>query len=180
MGPKDSPRGGWNGSREGQFRRRQRAVTAGRRRGTGGRGGRDRRNRGRGAGDRRRGARGRGARAKACAQTGGEEAGQESGEEESRAEEKGEKIEAQKEGRQEESEKDGEEEKKALSLFQNRDPREERAGTLVPAFSFCGIAPPGVGFHRPWLLPNLNAALLDSGIELPGGAMMFAGSTEYH
>src|SRR5882762_10006307 len=167
MGPKDSPRGGWNGSREGQFRRRQRAVTAGRRRGTGGRGGRDRRNRGRGAGDRRRGARGRGARAKACAQTGGEEAGQESGEEESRAEEKGEKIEAQKEGRQEESEK-------------NSDPREERAGTLVPAFSFCGIAPPGVGFHRPRLLPNLNAALLDSGIELPGGAMMSAGSSQYH
>src|SRR5882762_6360394 len=110
MGPKDSPRGGWNGSREGQFRRRQRAVTAGRRRGTGGRGGRDRRNRGRGAGDRRRGARGRGARAKACAQTGGEEAGQESGEEESRAEEKGKKIQAQK--------KDRQEEKEALSLFQ--------------------------------------------------------------
>src|SRR6267378_3321813 len=166
MGPKDSPRGGWNGSREGQFRRRQRAVTAGRRRGTGGRNGRDRRNRGRGAGDRRRGARGRGARAKACAQTGGEEAGQESGEEESRAEEKGKKIEAQKEGRQEENEKDGEEEKEALSLFQKTVIRVRKGpGLSFRLFSFCGIAPPGVGFHRPRLLPNLNVALLDSGIE---------------
>src|SRR6266566_9863037 len=54
--PQDAPRGGRNGFREGQFRRRQRAVTAGRRRGAGGRNRRDRRNRGRGAGGRRRGA----------------------------------------------------------------------------------------------------------------------------
>src|SRR6266849_3069452 len=88
MGPRDPPRGGWNGFREGQFRRRQRAVTAGRRRGVGGRNGRDRRSRGRGAGDRRRGARGRGVRCKTCAQTGGEDTRPESSEEESCEEEK--------------------------------------------------------------------------------------------
>src|SRR3989454_383826 len=47
---------------------------------------------------------------------------------------------------------------------------EEEAGTIVPASSFCGIAPPRVGYHEPCLVPKLNAALLDSGRELPGEA----------
>src|SRR5438309_1694707 len=130
---RDSPRGGWNGFREGQFRRRQRAVTAGRRRGAGGRNGRDRRNRGRGVGDRRRGARGRGARAKACAQ----EASQESGQEENRAEEKSKKIQAEEEGRQEENEKGSEEEKEAVSLFQEPEIRvRKRPGPSFRLFLF--------------------------------------------
>src|SRR5437016_3904124 len=137
MGPQDSPRGGWNGFREGQFRRRQRAVTAGRRRGAAGRNGRDRRNRGRGVGDRRRGARGRGPCGKACAQATGEEAGQESGEEESRAEEKSKKIQAEEEGRQEKNEKGSEEEKEAVSLYsRTRDAREERPGPAFRLFLF--------------------------------------------
>src|SRR5216684_4341791 len=162
MGARDSPRGGWNGHREGQFRRRQRAVTAGRRRGTGGRSGRDRRNRGRGAGDRRRGARGRGACAKACAQAGGKE--------KSRAEEEVKKIETEKEGGQEESQKIGEEKEEAVSLFRRPEiDTRKKPGPSFRLFPFAESAP-RVGFHMPCPFPNLNNALLNSGIELSGGA----------
>jgi hypothetical protein len=58
--------------------------------------------------------------------------------------------------------------------------REEEAGTMVPAFSFCGIAAPDVGFQKTCRLPTLNAALLDSGMELLGGAMAFAGGSKCH
>jgi len=74
----------------------------------------------------------------------------------SRQKKKAKKIEAEEEGRQEEDE-ESEEEKEALGFQRDRNLPEGEAGTIVPAFPFCGIAPPGAGnYPHARLFPKLN------------------------
>src|SRR6266704_2684140 len=148
-GPINSPRGGRNGFSEGQFRRRQRAVTAGRRRRAGRRSRRDRRSRGRRTDDRGRGTRRTGSGSKAGTQAGGEETGQEGSEEESRTKKEGQEVEAQEKRGQEEGQESNEKEKKAVSLSHSKESFSAKGpGARFRPFLFWGMPASRMGFRQ--------------------------------